>query len=538
MAPRRSRLRPRPAAPAHAGDAAGGGEAVGHEADGHEPELDLERVVFFSDAVFAIAITLLVLDLRIPDLPDHASQDTIRAALVAATPRIFAWILSFATIGLYSIAHWRKFRAIERTDERLAAINLLLLGVIAFVPFPTGLIGAHGDEPLVVVLYALTLATAGILGSVSWIYARWAGLTRPRDRRSVRAARRIPRHHGPDRDARLAGVAAVRVNVRRRGVVAPDLPGPDRDQPTPQPVDATVRRRTDWSRATDELEPGDLGLVADLVDPLDAARHLDDRIGILDPLDLAADDRSRADHRDLEPIGERGRRRIRSELLADPGIDVGLTVDPRAAGRIDPIGVVGRHERRIARRDPGLALLDRNERIVRLAGAQVGRRGDAPFLLGQRQLALALDLVRLDDGVLIDRQRLALELGDLGLEWFVTDGRTVVGERAWIRHVRMVTGLASDREHGTGRGRHRRVTVQPSERRPHRYRRPMATDGRAATSPSGSASTSGRSSRTYDPRDARTTRRRTTATRSSASSDMDDAIRRAVRAELVDVNRA
>jgi uncharacterized membrane protein len=178
MAPSRSRLPFRPAA-AHAGDAAGGHEAVGHEADGHEPELDLERVVFFSDAVFAIAITLLVLDLRIPDLPEHASQDTIRAALGAATPRIFAWVLSFATIGLYWMAHWRKFRAIERTDERLAAINLLLLGVIAFVPFPTGLIGAHGDEPLVVILYALTLATAGILGSVSWVYARWAGLTRP-----------------------------------------------------------------------------------------------------------------------------------------------------------------------------------------------------------------------------------------------------------------------------------------------------------------------------------------------------------------------
>ena len=153
--------------------------SAGDATDHREPELDLERVVFFSDAVFAIAITLLVLDLRIPDLPQHATGEQIRDALVAAMPRIFAWVLSFATIGLYWMAHWRKFRAIERTDERLAVINLLLLGVIAFVPFPTGLMGEHGDEPLVVVLYALTLATAGVVGSASWLYARRAGLTRP-----------------------------------------------------------------------------------------------------------------------------------------------------------------------------------------------------------------------------------------------------------------------------------------------------------------------------------------------------------------------
>jgi uncharacterized membrane protein len=157
----------RRAARAHAS----GGDAAEHE-------LDLERVLFFSDAVFAIAITLLVLDLRIPDLPDHADAGQIANALREAMPRIFAWVLSFATIGLYWMAHWRKFRAIERMDDRLVVINLVLLGVIAFVPFPTGLMGEHGDQPIVVVLYAVTLALAGLLGTASWIYARRAGLTR------------------------------------------------------------------------------------------------------------------------------------------------------------------------------------------------------------------------------------------------------------------------------------------------------------------------------------------------------------------------
>jgi uncharacterized membrane protein len=144
-----------------------------------EPGLDLERVVFFSDAVFAIAITLLVLEIQLPDLPPHASADAILAALSDTMPRIFAWVLSFATIGLYWLAHWRKYRHIERVDDRLAALNLVLLGCIAFVPFPTALIGQHGDQWPSVVLYAVTLSVAGLLGTAGWAYAWRARLVRP-----------------------------------------------------------------------------------------------------------------------------------------------------------------------------------------------------------------------------------------------------------------------------------------------------------------------------------------------------------------------
>ena len=148
-------------------------------ADPSEPDLDLERVVFFSDAVFAIAITLLVLELRIPELPPGATGDQVVAALTATAPRIFAWVLSFATIGLYWLAHWRRFRFVDRMDERLAGLNLVLLGLIAFVPFPTALIGEHGDQPQVVILYAITQSAAGVVGPLSWVYAFRSGLARP-----------------------------------------------------------------------------------------------------------------------------------------------------------------------------------------------------------------------------------------------------------------------------------------------------------------------------------------------------------------------
>jgi uncharacterized membrane protein len=142
-------------------------------------QLQLERVVFFSDAVYAIAITLLVIDIRLPETAAELTTQGLLQGLDELWPRIFAYLLSVAVIGSYWLAHWRRFRVIERADDRLAAINLLLLGSIAFLPFPTALIGEHGDVPLVVAIYALSLSLAGLLGALSLIYAARAGLTTP-----------------------------------------------------------------------------------------------------------------------------------------------------------------------------------------------------------------------------------------------------------------------------------------------------------------------------------------------------------------------
>ena len=105
-----------------------------------------ERVVFFSDAVYAIAITLLVIDLRVPDLPGDASTQAIADALLQLAPRFYAFALSFAVIGVYWLTHWRRFQLIERVNQRLVVINLLLLGSIVFIPFPTALIAEFGDS--------------------------------------------------------------------------------------------------------------------------------------------------------------------------------------------------------------------------------------------------------------------------------------------------------------------------------------------------------------------------------------------------------
>jgi len=133
--------------------------------------LEFERVLFFSDAVFAIAITLLVIEIRLPPLPERPTNADLLAAIGTIMPSIFAYALSFATIGLYWLAHWRRYRYVVRVDDRMVALNLVLLGLIAFIPFPTAMIGEYGDVAVPVVVYAVSLSAAGLVGSLTWLYA-------------------------------------------------------------------------------------------------------------------------------------------------------------------------------------------------------------------------------------------------------------------------------------------------------------------------------------------------------------------------------
>jgi uncharacterized membrane protein len=160
--------------PATAARAVASGPTAG---PGAGDELALERVVFLSDAVFAIAMTLLVLELRLPALEEPGDGDALRDALLAIVPRLGAYALSFAILGAYWLSHWRRYHRVARADGRLAWLNLLFLGLVAVIPFPTAVIGEHGDLPLAVVLYALSLSLAGLAGTVAWLYASRAGLT-------------------------------------------------------------------------------------------------------------------------------------------------------------------------------------------------------------------------------------------------------------------------------------------------------------------------------------------------------------------------
>jgi uncharacterized membrane protein len=138
-------------------------------------ELEFDRVAFFSDAVFAIAMTLLVVGIGIP----HVRDAKIAHELSEKTSEIFGFFLSFLVIGMFWLAHHRFFSKLAAVDVQFMKINLVYLAAIAFVPFPTALVGIYGStQAVVTVLYAVTLAVASVVEAGLFWYAQRAELLR------------------------------------------------------------------------------------------------------------------------------------------------------------------------------------------------------------------------------------------------------------------------------------------------------------------------------------------------------------------------
>lgn len=133
-------------------------------------QVGLERLVFFSDAVFAIAITLLSLEIRLPVIEGQQSNAELFQSILAIWPKYIAYIISFLVIGLFWASHHRKFRLIQGYDNNLIFLNLLLLMTIAFIPFPTSLISEFGNRTSTI-FYASVLILAGLLSITIWLYA-------------------------------------------------------------------------------------------------------------------------------------------------------------------------------------------------------------------------------------------------------------------------------------------------------------------------------------------------------------------------------
>ena len=135
--------------------------------------LGFDRLVFFSDAVFAIAITLLVLDLK-PTL------SPARAFLLAPVlPNLVGFALSFYVVGRYWLVHHQLFEAVHAYDKRLLTTNLLFLAFIAFLPFPTSVVTLARAESGAVIFYTLSLAAVGLLMIALALTARRPALMKP-----------------------------------------------------------------------------------------------------------------------------------------------------------------------------------------------------------------------------------------------------------------------------------------------------------------------------------------------------------------------
>jgi uncharacterized membrane protein len=138
-----------------------------------ENEVEFARIVAFSDGVFAIAITLLVLNLGVPE---HVKGDDLNGVIWDQRQDILAYALSFAIIGRFWVVHHRFFGSVVGFDSRLLGLNLFYLGWIAFFPFSAQVFGDHAGDTAAIVLYALNLAGITLVGMLMTTDARRAGL--------------------------------------------------------------------------------------------------------------------------------------------------------------------------------------------------------------------------------------------------------------------------------------------------------------------------------------------------------------------------
>ena len=135
---------------------------------------ETDRLETFADGVFAIAITLLILEIHIPEEGAHLDQ-----ALLNQWPSFLAYVLSFITIGIMWVNHHRMFTLIGRANSTFLLLNVIFLLPVAFVPFPTALIARHIlDEGagVAVVVYGVTMALIAFMFDVLFLYAMRRGL--------------------------------------------------------------------------------------------------------------------------------------------------------------------------------------------------------------------------------------------------------------------------------------------------------------------------------------------------------------------------
>ena len=134
------------------------------------PDLGIERLVFFSDAVFAIALTLLAIDLRLPETARVTTSAELVDAVLAVGPQLYSFCLSFFVIILLWIGHYRTFRVVTEVDGATILLNTLLLFCVVLLPFPTSILGAHPDIPAAVAIYGIAAATTTLVSTLLWFF--------------------------------------------------------------------------------------------------------------------------------------------------------------------------------------------------------------------------------------------------------------------------------------------------------------------------------------------------------------------------------
>ncbi len=138
--------------------------------------MESRRIEALADGVFAVAMTLLVLQVPVPNLADGVTGADVIDALWATLPATASFAVSFLILGTLWVGHHNQFRLIQRLDPALIWANLFFLLCIAFVPFATAFVARYPLQPAAMVVYGATLLLAGMFLFAHWSHAVNSGL--------------------------------------------------------------------------------------------------------------------------------------------------------------------------------------------------------------------------------------------------------------------------------------------------------------------------------------------------------------------------
>jgi uncharacterized membrane protein len=129
------------------------------------------RIEALGDGVFSIAMTLLVLEIHVPQMPAGTSESELLGGLLALWPKVLSYAASFVVIGIYWIGHRTQYHYIRRADRTFLWINILFMMFIAFIPFSAALLGNYSGYRTAVIVYGCNLIAAGLALLLHWWYA-------------------------------------------------------------------------------------------------------------------------------------------------------------------------------------------------------------------------------------------------------------------------------------------------------------------------------------------------------------------------------
>jgi TMEM175 potassium channel family protein len=134
-----------------------------------------DRIITLTDAVLAIVMTLLVLEIVVPELSRSEVTTELPKRLLELLPDVWSYAISFIVLGFFWIVHNDQFHYVKRANRTLLWLTIFYLMFIAFIPFSTALIGAYGDQQISVIIYGINIIIV-----LFWTYLQWKYATRER----------------------------------------------------------------------------------------------------------------------------------------------------------------------------------------------------------------------------------------------------------------------------------------------------------------------------------------------------------------------